>query len=132
MYTSVNKMWVRHSLIQLAITIFFALFGAVYEYFGHGVYSYFMIYAFAVPLLLGVLPFSLMAYSKRFRYKKPAVLCWNAGIITITTGSAFKGVLEIYGTTNNLLLVYPAAGILMIITACILYAAIKETPEGEI
>jgi hypothetical protein len=36
-------------LQQLAATLFFAFFGAVYEAFGHGVYSYFMIYAFAFP-----------------------------------------------------------------------------------
>ena len=132
MYTSVSRIWLRHALIQLAITVFFAVFGAVYEYFSHEVYSYFMIYAFAVPLLLGVLPYSVMAYRKIFRYKKTSVMCWNAGIITLTTGSAFKGVLDIYGTSNSLLLIYPAAGILIMITAGILYTVLKETPEGEI
>ena len=31
--------------------------GAVYEHFSFGVYSYFMIYAFAIPLAGGALPF---------------------------------------------------------------------------
>ena len=37
-----------------------ALFGAVYERFSHGVWSCFMVYAFAFPLLLGLMPFFLL------------------------------------------------------------------------
>ena len=40
----------------LWISIFFAVFGGIYEYFSHGVYSYFMIYAFMIPLVLGTVP----------------------------------------------------------------------------
>ena len=46
--------------IQLAVTVFVAFAGAVYEHFGRGVYSYYMIYAFAFPLLMGVVPYSVM------------------------------------------------------------------------
>lgn len=40
--------------------------GAVYEHFSFGVYSYFMIYAFAIPLAGGALPF-LAKYMKDMR-----------------------------------------------------------------
>ena len=43
--------------IYLLVTILCAAFGAVYELFSHGVFSYYMLYAFGVPLLGGVLPF---------------------------------------------------------------------------
>ena len=33
-----------------------AAFGAIYECFSHGVYSYYMTYAFMIPLLAGALP----------------------------------------------------------------------------
>ena len=50
--------------VYLSVTVFSALFGAVYELFSHGVYSYCMIYAFAFPLLLGDIPaISIKAYS---------------------------------------------------------------------
>ena len=44
----------------LVATVVTVAFGAVYEWFSFGVYSYYMIYAFAVPLLGGVLPYYLM------------------------------------------------------------------------
>ena len=44
----------------LLSTVICALFGAVYELFSHEVYSYYMIYAFAFPLLLGAAPFFIL------------------------------------------------------------------------
>lgn len=46
----------RAGFFYLAVTLVCAAFGAVYEIFSHGVYSYFMLYAFAFPLCGGVLP----------------------------------------------------------------------------
>ena len=111
---------------MLFISLFFGIFGAVYEHFSHEVYSYYMIYAFAIPLLLGTLPYALIAYKGRVPMIKAAVSCQNAGIITLTTGCAFKGVLDIYGTTNRLIFIYPAAGIIMLLFGIMLYAAGKK------
>ena len=44
----------------LIISIGCAAFGGIYEIFGHGVYSGYMIYAFMLPLLLCVIPGALM------------------------------------------------------------------------
>ena len=43
-----------------------ALFGAIYELFSHDVYSYYMIYAFAIPLLMGVLPYEAMLVFNKY------------------------------------------------------------------
>ena len=87
-----------------------AVFGAVYERFSHGVYSRFMIGAFAVPLLLGALPFFLLRKAgKPFPGALPADLI-HAGAAALTVGSITRGVLDIYGTTNSLVLVYWLAG----------------------
>ena len=51
----------RTSLIYLIVSLFCALFGAVYEMFSHEVYSYYMIYAFAFPLIGGTLLFQIIA-----------------------------------------------------------------------
>ena len=45
-------------------------------------------------------------------------------VVTLTAGSLLKGVLDIYGTTNRLLLVYPAAAAVILAAAAV--TAIKN------
>ena len=110
----------RYVLIALAL----ALFGAIYEHFSFGVYSYYMIYAFAVPLALGAAPALLLARSER-----PPVICetarkfWRDGIAVLTVGSLFTGVIQIYGTDSRWSLAYGAAGILLLLIAVVTGAA---------
>ena len=97
----------------LLLTLFCVLFGAVYECFSHEVYSYFMLYAFVFPLLLGVLPFFL-----RFRLGRPfprraAVELILSGMAFLTVGSLVQGVLEIYGTTSPLMIGYWISGLVL-------------------
>ena len=109
----------------LAASIVIAAAAAVYGLFSHGVYSYFMTYAFAIPLLAGALPHLLAALKgacgqncgslyEKICGAKDAQL---ALVVTMTAGSLLKGVLDIYGTTNRLLLVYPAAAAAIIAAA---------------
>ena len=93
----------------LMATVFCALFGAVYELFSHEVWSCFMICAFAFPLLLGAIPFSLLRKRGKPFPGKAADLV-HAGVAALTVGSILQGVLEIYGTSNPLTAVYWAAG----------------------
>lgn len=101
----------KTSFVYLLISLFCALFGAVYERFSHGVYSFYMIYAFAFPLTGGTLPFFVLHLLRAGRY--PGTLARNlyhSGIATLTVGSIVRGVLEIYGTTNALAGYYWIAG----------------------
>ena len=84
----------------LIITAFCAVFGEIYELFGHGVYSDYMIYAFMIPLML---------YGKK-EIPDTARHLWNYGVATLTVGCIFQGILEIYGTTNRLAIIYPSVG----------------------
>ena len=93
-------------LIDLIAALFCALFGAVYEAFGHGVYSYGMLYAFAFPLVMGVMPLYLIVSLRAPYPGKGSLNLWHAGIAALTVGSIVTGVLEIYGTTNPLTVVY--------------------------
>ena len=56
---------------------------------------------------------------------------WNSGLAALTIGSIFKGVLDIYGTTNKLIAVYPiAAAVLLcvsVLSFSMSYAAMKKT-----
>lgn len=108
-------------LIDLIASLFCALFGAVYEHCSHGVYSYAMIYAFVYPLALGVLPLYLIGIVRAPYPPKVLRYIYHAGIATLTVGSIVKGVLEIYGTTNPLTVVYPILGAVLCGTGAIAY-----------
>lgn len=119
--------------VYLYVTIFCILFGAIYEYFSFGVYSYFMIYAFLWPLILGVLPFMVMSgkcigVSENGVERKSGDLpekeenlrayrFWHAGVATLTVGSIFKGILAIYGTTSPFTKGYFLVGGILLIIA---------------
>ncbi len=113
MYTS-EKGLKQHLRWHLIASGFLAFFGGIYEFFSHGVYSGWMIFAFAVPLLLGALPYVLLLH----RGKAPGWVflnLWNSGVACLSVGCVFQGVLAIYGTTNALIVVYPIAGGLLLL-----------------
>ncbi len=112
----------KSTLIYLIASVICALFGAVYEVYSHGVYSFHMIYAFAYPLLGGVLPLFIMLYCNiKSLPGHFACSIWSCGIATMTVGSIIKGVLEIYGTTNILTSVYTPLGIALLLIGATLY-----------
>ena len=152
-----NK-YTRTLFKYLLVTIFIVLFGAIYEYFSFGVYSYFMIYAFAFPLGLGVLPVAFMLHSARIHAsddKEVSAGCysqnpetlrkdpeiegslipslWHTGVAVLTVGSIFKGILDIYGTASTLTYVYWFAGgslLLLALAIPLIYRAAKEINES--
>ena len=178
---------IRYSFIYLAAAVFCALFGAVYEIFSHGVFSFFMIYAFAFPLVLGAVPMLWMGlrteksaeeketpmeletdtaedlwfepytpeenagtglhrvsleeessdsaeYRLNSRENSPEperlfhlpgsleLNAWGSGIAALTVGSIFRGVLDIYGTSNRLVIVYPVVGGILLAAGLILFS----------
>ena len=111
--------------IYLLVTILCAAFGAVYELFSHGVFSYYMLYAQRVPLLGGVLPFYCLYY---FRRRIPGTISrrfQHFGVSTVTVGCIFNGILEIYGTTNRLTNIYFIIGGMFLILGVFLYCLKK-------
>ena len=108
----------KTALGYLVVAVVCLIFGAVYELFSHEVYSFYMIYAFAFPLLGGTFPFLVISL---FRVKEyPGVIVRNlyhSGIATLTVGSILQGVLEIYGTTNRLVRFYWIVGIALMVMA---------------
>ena len=111
MYISADlKRMQRYAAADVSAAVFFAFFGGVYEHFSHEVYSYFMLYAFAVPLFLGALPLLLLLVRGKQLSSACGLLIFHCGLAALTVGAVFKGVLDIYGTTNRLLAVYPVIG----------------------
>ena len=124
MYTSDDRSRaLRYVRLDLIAAVFWALFGAIYEKFSHEVYSYAMLYAFAVPLVAGALPLTLLLCRKKpLRMPKAgALVLWHAGLASFTVGLVFRGVLDIYGTTNRLLAVYPVSGGILTAAALTVY-----------
>lgn len=111
----------KTGFLYLFLSMFCILFGAVYEYFSHEVYSKFMLYAFAFPLAGGALPFFGMAFYRIPVPGRAARNLYHSGIVSLTIGSVMEGVLEIYGTTNRLVLVYWVWGIGFLLLGLILY-----------
>jgi len=122
------KRWLRRGLVFTAVSVFCALFGGVYEIFSHGVYSYGMIYAFMFPLCLGALPCMVMALFSRPCKSSVSFDLYVFAIAFASAGCAVSGVLEIYGTTSSLAVVFPIAAavlfVLAIVTAVI--SAVKS------
>ena len=124
MYTSDNditRQAAKTAFVYLLISLFCALFGAVYEVFSHEVYSFYMLYAFIFPLAGGTLPFLAISL---FRKRYPEIVARNiyhSGIATLTVGSIIQGVLEIYGTTNRLTGLYWLVGVILLFAGIIFY-----------
>ena len=110
----------------LLATIVCASFGAVYESFSHGVYSYYMLYAFMIPLLGGTLPFSYVLYFQNKIPRPMARRFHHFGISALTVGCIFCGVLEIYGTTNCLVIVYFTVGGMFLFLGNLMYLLQKK------
>ena len=124
----------KTALAHLCAAVFCAFFGAVYEHFSHEVYSYWMLYAFALPLALGALPLLSLALWGQTLPGRVSLWLWNAGIAALTVGCIFRGVLEIYGTTNRLWAAYPIVGgaLLTLGLASYLLFGRKRRAEREI
>lgn len=102
---------------NLLFAAFCALFGAVYEHFSFGVYSWYMIYAFAYPLAAGI--FLVFAAAGRRRVSRLALDLISAAAVTFAVGSIAAGVVKIYGTENRLLIAYPIAGGVLLVLAAV-------------
>ena len=100
----------KHLIGSIIAVLFCALFAAVYEAFSFGVYSYFMLFAFVVPLLCCSLPYSIIIFRNKNIPDTLALRLWNSGTAVLTVGSITQCVIEIYGTTNHFISIYAIAG----------------------
>ena len=128
----------------LTASIVIAAAAAVYGLFSHGVSSYFMTYAFMIPLLGGAMPHLIVALKTADGEEGGSAMephaesgaCFKdaqlAVIATLTAGSLLKGVLDIYGTTNRLLIVSPVLAVLLIAVAVTAYFKTANKKRADI
>lgn len=134
-----KKATLRTLFIYVGVTLFVALFGGIYEIYSHNVYSANMVFAWAFTLGFGVGMY-LLLYLLPIK-QVPGLITssiYHLGVALLTFRSIFIGVLEIYGTTNEgMVLTYSIlSGLLVGISGLayliiIIYSLINRNKEPQ-
>lgn len=112
-----KKTIARNFYIYCGVVAFCIVFGLIYESFSHGVVSFFMLHGFLFPLVLGFVPYLVLFITKSDKgFGEISSSAYNAGVATITVGSYFKGMLDIYGTTRDVYVIiyFTVGGVLFL------------------
>ncbi len=109
----------KKTIFYLSFTIFCVLFGTIYEYFSHGVYTFFMIASFLIPLVLGLIPYGILYMINKELKSNIFTDLYDYSVIILTIGSIVKGILVIFGTSNYLTYVYLYVGISLLLLSII-------------
>lgn len=112
----------KEFILYIGIMLFIALFGFIYEQCSHGVNSNYMWFAW-VWVLFGLIPYAIFFLTPIKKVPGVLTACvYNLGVALITTRSIFIGVLEIYGKTNErMVLIYTITSILFLSAGLFLY-----------
>ena len=94
----------------------------IYELFSHGVYSNYMIFAGIIPLSLGALFYLLIRKINPFSIMSKYL--YNSFVACLTLWMYVNGILEIYGTTNNLVdyYIYVVIGLLILTIISVIFS----------
>ncbi len=82
------------------ITIFFFAFSRIYEAFSFGETSVHMHYLFAVPLIGGILLAIFLKVLPHF--SRISLNLWNSAVAITTTGTLFRGIVNLSGRSTTL------------------------------
>ena len=113
---STNKKRFKKTVISYTlVTIFFFAFSRIYEAFSFGETSVHMHYLFAVPLVGGVI---LSILLKVLPYlSRISLNLWNSAVAIVTTGTLFRGIVNLSGRSTTLDAPYWYVGISFAIIA---------------
>ena len=111
-----NKKRFKKTVISYTlITIFFFAFSRIYEAFSFGETSVHMHYLFAVPLVGGII---LAILLKVLPYlSRISLNLWNSAVAILTTGTLFRGIVNLSGRSTTLDAPYWYVGIGFVILA---------------
>ena len=110
-----KKRFKKAAISYTLITIFFFAFSRIYESFSFGETSVHMHYLFAVPLVGGILLAILLKVLPYF--SRISLNLWNSAIAIITTGTLFRGIVNLSGRSTTLDAPYWYVGISFAILA---------------
>ena len=97
------------------ITIFFFAFSRIYEAFSFGETSVHMHYLFIVPLVGGIILAILLKALPQF--SRMSLNLWNSAVAILTTGTLFRGIVNLSGRSTTLDAPYWYVGIGFVILA---------------
>jgi len=121
-------------MCDMLVAAILALFGAVYESFSFGVFSFSMIYAFS-PFFVLALSELALSFFARFAYDRPGLYLFRWAACSASAGMVVKGILDIYGTSSDFYIVYPlfAGSFFLLGAARLIYRFFikKESRETE-
>ena len=114
--TNLGKKRFKKTVISYTlITIFFFAFSRIYEAFSFGETSVHMHYLFTVPLVGGIILAILLKVLPYF--SRISLNLWNSAIAIITTGTLFRGIVNLSGRSTTLDVPYWYVGISFAILA---------------
>ena len=114
--TNLGKKRFKKTVISYTlITIFFFAFSRIYEAFSFGETSVHMHYLFAVPLVGGITLVILLKALPQF--SRISFNLWNSAVAIITTGTLFRGIVNLSGRSTTLDAPYWYVGISFAILA---------------
>ena len=114
--TNLGKKRFKKTVISYTlITIFFFAFSRIYEAFSFGETSVHMHYLFAIPLVGGIILAILLKVLPYF--SRISLNLWNSAIAIITTGTLFRGIVNLSGRSTTLDAPYWYVGISFAILA---------------
>ena len=110
-------------LMYLGITAFIALFGFVYEQFSHNVHTFYMWFAWLWVFVFGFIPYLLLYLLPIKRVPGFLSECvYNFGVAMITFRSIYMGVIIIYNTTGEaMIMTYTIISIISLVVGTVLY-----------
>ncbi len=122
----IKKQLKKTAVIYAVFTVFIAVFGLVYEHFSHDVWSSYMGLCFLIPLFGGIFYIVLKRFIFNSKKNTASKLfgigddMYHSAVATFTLGSLIRGIVDIYGTTNHLLIWYAVAGCILLTAGVVL------------
>lgn len=95
-----KKRFKKITISYTLITIFFFAFSRIYEAFSFGETSVHMHYLFAVPLIGGILLAIFLKVLPHFSCI--SLNLWNSAVAIATTGTLFRGIVNLSGRSTTL------------------------------
>ena len=95
-----KKRFKKTAISYTLITIFFFAFSRIYEAFSFGETSVHMHYLFAIPLVGGIILAILLKVLPYF--SRLSLNLWNSAVAIVTTGTLFRGIVNLSGRYTTL------------------------------
>ena len=110
-----KRRFIKTVVSYTLITIFFFAFSRIYESFSFGETSVHMHYLFAVPFIGGILLAIFLKVLPHF--SRISLNLWNSAVAIITTGTLFRGIVNLSGRSTTFDAPYWYAGIAFAVLA---------------